>query len=198
MKFLLATFAAAAFFITGCQAPKLSYKTPAPQLNPSGPALTVLSLVDARTNKAMDKVLAEGYLHEIQAAVADELRSMAMFRTVTVASNVPAPQAEFEIIPTLRRLDWEVPGYNAMLGKTFLISLLTGGIGGAIYISTGTDVYGHAEMSFELRASPAAPVLQNGYAATVTNEMAKAKSDFPKTKAGMASQALEATLAELK
>lgn len=197
MKLVLALLSLAVLLVTGCQSPKLGYKAPPPSLNPSGPSIAVLPLVDVRTNKSLDKVLAKDYLIEVQAAVADELRSMARFSRVTVATNVPVPSADWNITPTLKRLEWEVPNYDSLMAKTFLISLATGGIGGGIYISTDTDVYGHVGMEFDVSAG-AAPALQQGYVTTVTNRMAKASSDVPKTRAHMASQALQATLTDLK
>lgn len=78
--------------------------------------------------------------------------------------------------------------------RRFFISLVTG----VIYISTDTDVCGHADMSFEVRSTTGAPPLQEGYTATVTNRMAKAISNSSKTRAHMASQALHATLTDMK
>jgi len=52
--------------------------------------------------------------------------------------------AELRLKTELKRLEWEVPNYNSIIGNTFLLSLFTGGIGGGIYISTSTSVNGFA------------------------------------------------------
>jgi hypothetical protein len=107
--------------------------------------------------------------------------------------------AELRLKTELKRLEWEVPNYNSIIGNTFLLSLFTGGIGGGIYISTSTSVNGFAVVRMELAEVQGGRVLLNQeYSGFYTEKMAKASCDTSTTKACLASQAFKDAMAKWK
>jgi hypothetical protein len=106
--YLIVTFGA--FLLCGCQSPKFSYPAPSLNLKPTGPTVTVQAIVDGRTNRAMDRVLAKGYFVDVQLAIANELQSINLFSAVIAVTNTATfPQSDFTIIPKVNRLEWEIP-----------------------------------------------------------------------------------------
>jgi len=99
----------------------------------------------------------------------------------------------------LKRAQWEVPHYDAILGNTFLLSFFTGGIGGGIYISTSTQVNGFVVVQFELTEAPGGRVLLNKeYSGFHTEKMAKASCDSSTTKRRMATEAFKDAMTQFK
>ena len=186
--------------LTGCQSPPFAYPAPPARLSSAGPSIVIMPLTDARTNLDMDKVLAKGYLTNVQNAIGSELQSMNYFRSVIVLTNTATiPPADLQLWPTLERLEWEIPNYQELEEKAFAIALLTGGVGGAIYASTGIDVYGHSTLDVVVnQTTNAIPVFNCVYTDTVTNRLKKAVCDTPKTQASMMVHAFQKTMLEVK
>src|ERR1051325_6113826 len=89
--------------LAGCEAPKFAYKAPPVSLNATGPTILVMPIKDERTNRAMDKVLAKGYLSYVQSAIADELRSMNQFSSMVQITNETAlTSADLKLTPGLK------------------------------------------------------------------------------------------------
>lgn len=112
--------------------------------------------------------------------------------TAAAASSSEKVTAELRLQPELRRLEWEVPGYGAILGKTFAVSVLTGGLGGGIYVSTPTTVNGYAEVHLELTVTEGGRVvLAREYGGFYTERMAKGSCDTRKTRTRMVTEAFK-------
>lgn len=160
----------------------------------SAPKLLISPVTDQRSKKdTMDKVI------EIPAALdvvlVKELQNVGLFSSVTnPSSNFPK---SYQIQTVLKDLRWEVPNYNRTVGTTFAISLLTGGIGGIAYGSTGIDVLGHAKMQFTLTDSKKKLLLDREYDATFTERKAKLNCDTPDTYREVAAGALKNVIEKL-
>jgi hypothetical protein len=186
--------------LAGCQSPKFAYHAPPAILKSTGPRIAVLPLVDCRTNHDEDQILEKGYFADVQKAVGDELKSMNFFSSVTLMTNDASPLlAELQLSPTLRRLDWEIPHYGRLQAEAFAVGLVTGLVGGGVFLATGIDVYGHSDLDVSVRRISDGNVLLNlSYSDTVTNRLKKAVCDTPKTQASMMVQAFQKTIGELK
>jgi len=192
--------AGVASLLVGCQSAKFVYNAAPKNLNPAGPSILVMPIADARTNKAMDKVLEKGYWTDVQRAISAELESMGRFKSVVTATNSSDfSPLDFKLSPTAQRLEWEIPNYGRLQANAFMVGLFTGIVGGSIYLSTGINVNGHAIflMQMESLQSPA-PALHQEYSASVTNRFKKASCDVPATKSKMMSNALKNMLTQFK
>lgn len=191
-----------ALVFAGCASPqRFGYTvSPAPAAA-AGPARTVevLPVSDVRTNKQIDEYFSATLLEDVRAAVASELVGTGLFRPVNVLSNAVGGSAEILLHPELTRLEWEVPGYSAMIGKAFLISLTTGGIGGGIYISTLTTVNGFAVVRVELKEAQGGRVLlAQEYPGFYTEKIAKGSCDTRTTRARVVTEAFKRAMDEFK
>ena len=188
------------FSLVGCQSAKFTYNTPVPIYNTSGPAVQVMPIIDCRTNRAMDKCLEKGYMADVQRAIAGELGSMNAFCSVIVTTNAADPViADLKLSPTLYRLEWNIPDYDALIGKAFAVGFFTGIVGGAIYASTSIDVHGHSALDFRVeQVADHRILLDSNYCGSVTNRLKKGVCDTPNTKARMMAQALQQTMYQVR
>ena len=109
------------------------------------------------------------------------------------------PTSELQLKTELRRLEWEVPHYNAILGKTFLFSFLGGIIGGGIYISTPTPVNGWVVVHLELTEAQGGRVLlAKEYPGFYTEKRAKASCDTGTTKRRVSNEAFKDAMSKFK
>jgi len=190
-----------ALMLSGCQAPpKFNYPPRIISLNGAGPSIQVNAIIDNRTNRAMDKVLEKGYLLDVQRAISAELESLNLFSAVVNAtSNTTTPPVDFILCPQQNRLEWEIPNYGTLLAKGFTVGLLTGGIGGTIYLVTGIDVLGHSELSVRVeKCADLRIVIDDRFNGSVTNRIKKAACDTPKTKSEMMGQAFQQSMQLMK
>lgn len=159
-----------------------------------------MPLEDCRTNRDMDKVMEKGYLVDVQNAIGGELQNMDYFSSVVVVTNDASLRTtDLKLTPTLHRLEWEIPNYDALLTKAFTVGLLTGAIGGVIYSSTSIDVHGHSVLAVRVEQVTNSATLFNWeFADSVTNRLKKAVCDTPDTKASMMIQAFNKTMGDLK
>lgn len=183
------------FVSSGCVSQKpLPYGAVPKKMAPSGPALTVLPIEDKRTAKDdLDKMLKIPECVEV--VLAQEMEGAGYFRSVNTAADGGATGYTLRV--TLEDLRWEVPKYDALVGKTFGISLATGGLGGLIYASTDTPVLGHAALTMVL-ASSEGEVLNKRYVGAVQEERAKLSCDTPTTRREMAAKAVAEAIRQFK
>lgn len=184
----------------GCKAPKFAYKAPPACCVNAGPTIQVMPIADARTNREMDKVLAKGYMADVQRAIADELQSMNAFQSVTLITNATRVEVtDLKFSPKLYRLEWEIHNYGALVTKAFFIGLAGGIIGGSIYAATSVDVLGHSIMDVQVENTANHQLLlDTQYSVTITNRMKKASCDSSATKANMMVQAFQQTMVKVK
>lgn len=156
---------------------------------------------DKRTSeKEIDKYYDGEPLKDIQSMLENELLSTNLFeRVVTVTDAGAGVKADVIIDPSLTRLDWEVPDYEALKRKAFVTSLLTGGVGGAIYGSTDTDVYGDSGIQLRVTEQATGKVLlDKSYSGHHEEKMVKFKCDIPETRVAMAGKSLRKAIEAIK
>ena len=142
-----------------------------------------VSVADTRADWSLDGILAKKGTDEVADVLRDAVTS-ANIAKITSESSVP-----LSIEVTLKKLEWFVPGYQAMLKKVFATSFLTGGLGGVAYGSTSTPVIGYATFHVRVRHG-ATELLDREYVGEHTESMAKLKCDSMQTKSRMVSVAL--------
>ena len=205
--FLMLTGLTGIALLSGCRSPEFAYNTPPAALDPAGPSVVLLPLADSRDNRGADQVFKKGYLADMQNTIEQELESMRLFSSVTVA-NDPAhlAHADLEIRPTLRRLDWELPHHTAVhsekaVGHTlnFVVGGATGIPVGSLFMLGGTPVCGNSALDVTVRRAADQKFLVNAsYSDTVTNRVKKSECDKAQTKAMVMLAAFQMTESELK
>lgn len=186
---------------SGCASRKpLPYEhSAAVQAAAGAPLLSVKPMVDERPDRRKDRtdsVLAIPACVDV--VIAAELERSGLFSKVVLVTNELSPKG-FMLEGKLRDFRWEVPNYEQKVGTATVLSVVSGGIGGMIYGSTGTDVLGHATIRFVLRDLKENRVLlDQEYKETVTEETTKLACDTPKTCRAMASKALKSVLDRFK
>ncbi|HYG22972.1 MAG TPA: hypothetical protein VEH04_09335 [Verrucomicrobiae bacterium] len=140
-------------------------------------------IADARTDQSLDSVLKNKPSDEVAVALKKAL----------LDSNIASLNADSATIlnveGTLARLDWVVPGYDAIMTKAIATSLLTGGIGAFAYGSTSTPVQGNAVLQLRVLQS-GREVLSREYVGFCEEKLAKLKCDTAATKSRVAGAAL--------
>jgi len=131
--------------IVGCAGRvPLQYDHPAVRLNPDGSVIGCRNTDDRRADRALDEVLEGGSTRAVDGAIQEEVASTGIARSVLVLPGVAPSSSEdlakrgvsVVIEPALVEMAWEVPDYEQLQTTTFILSVLTGGIGGLIYAST--------------------------------------------------------------
>jgi len=189
---------AAVGLLTGCVTRQpFTYNYP-PKSNVTGSAsLAALPATDRRagTNE-LDKVLfIPSGLDEI---FIREIRSTGKFADV-VRVNPLAPGKDFLLEASLLQLDWEIPKHDQMVGTAFGVSLLTGGVGGIIYGSTKTTIFGRAQIAFKV-SNPVNNriILEKQYSSEVSERVAKLNCDTPAAGRRLAGLAVKAVMDQFK
>jgi hypothetical protein len=182
-------------FGTGCISQKpLPYSAVPAKLRETGPQLSILPIEDRRAAKDdMDRVLAIPQCVEV--VLAQEMEGVGMFQKVSRQTS--PPQSGYTLRVALDRLQWEVPNYDRILGTTLGVSIATGGLGGLIYGSTGTEVLGHASMEMVLTSGDAV-LLNKKYVGLAKEEKAKMNSDTPATYREVAAKAVADAISQFK
>jgi hypothetical protein len=157
-------------------------------------------LKDKRTQqKEIDKIYKNPPVIEIQKILQKELINSGFFTEIHLATEIPNDHAGYLIKPSLVRLEWEVPDYDNLVGTTFVVSLLTGGIGGLVYASTSTDVFGYVDLEIELYDLSTENLLTKKiYKGLIKQNMAKLSSDTPETKATIIGLAAQSAINQFK
>lgn len=188
-----------AFLTSGCVTRKplpYQFSQPLPPIT-HGPELAIAPTKNSRVAKDnMDKVLyVPGCLDGV---LLKELEGAGIFKSVTLNTNGIAAD-QYLLEPSLVDLRWEVPNYNSKLATAFTVSLLTGGIGGLAYGSTGTEVLGHATVHVKLTdVRQKQIILERDYQASSKDKRSKFNCDTPTTYREMAAAALKEVIDELK
>lgn len=155
-----------------------AYSTPVPPAA-GAPSLTVLPTQIKRTgdeNMMYDVLKLPECLDPV---LVKELEGSGLFSHVELKTN-GLPETGWMLQCRIEELRWEVPGYNGMVGTMFVVSILTGGVGGVIYGCTDADVLGHAQAQFNLTSVPGNQELLNrDYAATNKETKIKLVCDTP-------------------
>lgn len=201
----LVLFVILAALISGCAAKSpFVYDKPIdiPEPNQGVIVAVIAPLTDLREDddKEIDKIYAKQPLEDIQEILLKELMSTGIFKEIifspTDDGNITA---DINIEPSLVEMRWEVPNYDDILNKAFLTSMLTGGIGGAIYGSTKTDVYGDTSLYIKIVQYPTEEIIiEKQYDGHCEEKVAKLSCDTPETKARMVGLSLEKALETLK
>jgi hypothetical protein len=179
---------------SGCLSQKpLPYAAVSRNVVPTGPRLQVLPVEDKRLAKdELDKLLEIPKCVE-QALVA-EMEGVGLFQSV--ANGSPGGTG-YTLRVVLEDFRWEVPKYDALVGKAFGISIATGGLGGLIYGSTDTPVLGHTTMLVVL-SSPQSELINKRYVGRVEEERAKLNCDTASTRREMAAKGLADAIRQFK
>ncbi len=160
----------------------------------------VMPVNDLREDeKEIDQIFADDPLLEIQKIIKEEIASTGYFSEVILQQeNQPVVNADIIFVPHLRKMQWMVPDYDDMIGKVYIISFLTGGIGGVAYGSTETDVIGDVELKLEIIEQSTNDVLHEKiHSGHHKQKMAKMNCDAPETKATVVGKSLKNAMVEL-
>lgn len=189
-------------FLAGCRGPKFAYKAPPAVVNYAGPTILVMPLCDGRTNRAADGILRKRYMADVQKAIGSELQSMNLFSLVVVTTNRENfPAADYQLNPTLQRLDWEVPHKGWLKAENIAANLVDNitGVPTEFLMLFKTPVYGNSSLDVSLRRNADQKILlEAGYCDTVTNRVHKSDYNRPQTKATVMVCAFQKTMADLK
>jgi hypothetical protein len=142
-----------------------------------------VTVSDQRADRSIDQILSQKVPDTIKEVIDQSLRET---KAITIQPAIDAP---IEIVGELTKLEWFVPGYDAMLKKVFVASFLTGGLGGVAYGSTETPVRGNVMIKLKALKS-GRELLNREYAGVHEEKMAKLKCDVMATKSRMAGFAL--------
>ena len=154
MRFILKSLLPICFlmlFMGGCATTKTSFRYDNTINNK--PIISNLSLAvaypkdDRIPNKRIDKMWDNDPIIEIDRIIKEEIKSTGLFREIVPMDN---NCCRIILYTTLKELAWEVPNYDKLLRNTFMISFLTGGVGGIIYGNTDTDFYGKVRIRLVL------------------------------------------------
>src|ERR1700690_3726774 len=193
--------------LTGCRSPEFSYSAPPASLDHSGPSIVVLPLADGRSNSEADHVFGKKYLAQAQGAIVQELQSMRYFSSVIASTNQDnLPLADFQLSPTLQRLDWEIQHHGRVetekaAGHTvnFVANLTLGLPVGDLFMLGEAPVCGNSALEVAVRRTADQTLLLSAvYSDTVTNRVKKSLCDKPQTKAMVMLAAFQNTEGELK
>jgi hypothetical protein len=149
-----------------------------------------IEIADQRSDRSLDPILAK----RASDAAADAIRAALLASKLAVIE--PGATQVLEVRGALGKLEWLVPGYQAMLKKVFATSFLTGGIGGLAYGSTSTPVEGHASLQIAV-SREGREILQREYIGTHQETTVKLKCDTMETKSRVAGSALSAAIDKL-
>ncbi len=189
-------------FISGCATKSQFTYDPIVAPETTGTIVAVMTpVVDSRQDeKEIDKFYENDPAQEVQLILLKELMSTGLFKEVVAVENISdEPDAEFFIEPTMYKLEWMVPGHDAMVTKAFVTSMLTGGVGGVIYGSTKTDVFGETNLHLKITEAKTGNVLlEKNYTGKHQEKMAKISCDTPGTRTMMVGKSLKFAVEEIK
>lgn len=185
--------------LCGCGATKLPFNyTYSSRETPTGNVVVALQgMRDNRADREIDKIYVNSPSTELNTILKEEISGTGLVKGIVVKDASPSADelrssgANFVVIPVLKDLKWEVPGYDAIKTLAFTTSFLTGGVGGVIYGSTSTDVYGMAELSVRVIDLNSADVIDKAYTGRIEDRKAKLVCDTPGTKNEMVTRALK-------
>ena len=147
-------------------------------------------------NKDIDKIYSGKPIEEIQNIIYTELMSTGLFKEIVFNDS---SDTDITIEPSLTRMEWKVPNYGQMQGKAFAAGAFTGLVGGMIYGSTKTDVYGDTSLYVKIVENDTGKIIiDKEYEGHCEEKMAKLNCDSTETKAKMVGNSLKKALEALK
>jgi hypothetical protein len=191
--------------ISGC-AGKTKFLYPSSASDQQRGTLVILHLGpdDQRSDRDIDKFYETNAIEEIRKILDSEMLGTGFVARVTPpvkdqGGSQNAEKVDLVMRSAIKELRWEIPGYDALVSRMFIVSLLTGGIGGLIYGSTSTDVYGHSRLRISLVDEKDGKVyLDKEYTGDSKQSMAKLKSDIPSTKALLIGESLQQAMEQFR
>lgn len=200
MRAIIFTLLATVSLLTGCSTTREPFTYTYPPK--SDHVTNVVSLIvlpakdlRAKTNELDQVLFIPSGLDEI---VIHEMESTGKFAKV-VKADQQAPDNGFLLEANLLELNWDIPNHGQMEGTAFGLSLLTGGVGGIIYGSTKTTVYGHAQIAFKFsNLASNHIILEKQYSGEATNVVAKFNCDTPATGRRIAGEAVKVIIDQFK
>lgn len=190
--------------LTGCATKSKFVLDPLPEQQVKRKGALVTALTPIADKRSAENRIDENYdgepLKDIQSMLERELLSTSLFNNVVTVPQVDAnTKADLLIETSLNKLEWGVPDYDSLRVKAFMVGFFTGFIGGAIYVSTDTEVYGDSSIHMKVIEKPAGKViLEKSYDAHHEETMKKLYCDTPTTKIDMAGKSLKKALQVMK
>lgn len=184
----------------------LQHTQPAARLTAEGTVIGCRSTEDRRTDKEIDEVLDGASLAAVDRALQAEVAGSGVAQQVVVlpgasrGSDLDAQQKGAAVVvePVLEEMVWEVPDYKQKVATTFVVSLLTGGIGGLTYGSTSTDVYGRTKLTVTFIDVATGRKLTKTYEVKSQEQMAKLFSDEAETKSKLVGASLTSAMQQFR
>lgn len=187
-------FGFVALLFTGC-ATTIPFQYQHPESTQSG--YTDMSIAysyvnDQRAEKDTDKIFESCPVEDLNKTIGEEIRSTGLFRKVI---SIPPDKMDdekylqnqdidFVMNSSLKEMKWEIPDYDKIQTTIFIVSFLTGGIGGVIYGSTDSDIYGDMKQRITLIEQNSGKILlDKEYTGHIEERKTKFKCDTLKTKA---------------
>jgi len=153
-------------------------------------------------DRLVDRHMMEFYDEDIPTAItnalAGEMQETGLFTRVDSLPGCAALPSlgalrergiDIAVQPQLERMEWEVPGYAEILGTMLVVGVATGGLGGMIYGSTDTDVYGRVTLRMALLDVRTGQTLDRVYSGEAHDKVQKLSSDNGTTRRDMVGRA---------
>ena len=198
------------FFLSLCSCSTTSFVYDHPQASTSSSTnlkIAILTQKDERhPNEETDKIWSNNPLDETAKIIEQEIKSCGLFQEVVLASKPDEEKAIMErsdmrmlLRPTLRDLSWDIPNRQAQEKTALVVSILTGGIGGLIYGSGSTDLYGNAKLGVTLEDRETSKIiLEKEYASRAEDTMARLKTDSYEERARIIGKAFKQIMEQFK
>jgi hypothetical protein len=197
------------FVLTACAAKKpFLYQYPVQVEQPAaGMKLACTCIKDRRQDHEIDKIYAENLTEDLNRIIEKEIQSMGLCKQVISIPRAEKvdkalkenPDIDLVMYTSLKELVWEVPDYDRKVGTVFVLSFLTGGLGGVAYGSTKTDVYGNARIKITvIRTETGEKLIDKEYVGHIEERMALLKCDTPNTKARIVGLSVKSIMKQFK
>lgn len=194
--------------LAGCTT-KFIYESPeVKQPEPTGIAFAYTKVEDGRDDRKIDHIYEnKNPLQDIVKIIEVEVRSTGLFEKVLLIPEdkmdndayLKENDVEFLMRPFLKEFKWTVPNYDAKVGGAFVAGLFGGLIGGIIYGSFRTDVYGDTVLKIQLIDIGSGKLLiDKEYVGHWTERKAILSCDSAETKATVAGDSLKVVMEEFK
>jgi hypothetical protein len=194
--------------LAGCST-KFIYPTPeAKSADSKGLILAYKAVEDQRSDRKIDEIYEnKNPLGDIDKVIEEEIRSTGLFEKVVLIPGNQGDDAAYLrennigllMTPSLKELKWQVPNYDAKMAGAFAVSILTGLVGGFIYGSIPTDVYGDTTMKVVLKdLNTGETLVEKDYTGHCSERKAMISCDSPKTKATAVGNSLKIIMDQFK
>jgi hypothetical protein len=188
------------FTLSGCvRRVPLQYELPPTRREPTGVIAAYVNVADLRGDKSLDEILGPPPLFSVNNIVSGEMEASGTFEKVIVILSTPAsPKAElsarnvthlFESF--LFRLDFVVPDHASPKQEAFMMALITGTIGAAIWANIPVDAYGYATLMVRVTDLESGHLTAKIYEGTAKRRVSLGECDEPETISWLAGLALK-------